>query len=358
MNRCLRFFLALSAIILSTACTPQSETGIEGRLLVGDRPLAGAQVEIYLKSDKDRSTAPFAATTTDGEGGYRLDLPPGRYFLIGKKRETTADGRDRMLMAECPANPVEVSSGRLQVAPLALAEMGHGRALIPDPGTGVSGRVTTDGDPVAGAYVYVYTDERAGLMGPSYGEAAQTGDDGRYHIELPAGRYFLAARKRFGGGRLGEPAPGDLNGVHPANPVMLARGQTLEVVDLPLTPVDAEMHRERRAQGKFTATETVVVGRAVDTDGMPARGIYFFAYSDGRMIGKPGFISAATGDDGRFTLYLGDGGTWYLGARSAFGGPLEPGERVGTYDGRADHGVVVARGESRDLGDIPVREVW
>ena len=65
-----------------------------------------------------------------------------------------------------------------------------------------------------------------------------------------------------------------------------------------------------------------------------------------------------TGADGQFSLFLSDGGTYYIGARSAFGGPLEPGEWVGTFDGQPDHSVTVARGAKDDLGTIIVKEFW
>ena len=87
-------------------------------------------------------------------------------------------------------------------------------------------------------------------------------------------------------------------------------------------------------------------------------GIYVFAYMDSRMVGKPTYISAPTGSDGNYRLFLGTGGRYYLGARSTYGGPLEPGEWVGTYDVVADHGVRITSGASAELEDIVVREVW
>ena len=76
------------------------------------------------------------------------------------------------------------------------------------------------------------------------------------------------------------------------------------------------------------------------------------------MVGKPTYLSAPSDRDGRFVIYLGDGGTYYLGARSSLGGPLEPGERVGTFDGDSRHAVAVERGQRTDVGTIQVREVW
>lgn len=350
-------FLFLALLPLALSCSPSGETGLEGVVLSGDRPLAGAEVEVYLREEKDRSTSPFSVAVTDAEGRYRLLLPPGRYFLIGKKKDEDG-GRPRMLMAECPANPLEVVRGMKRVPPFSLTEMGMAEALTPDPGTAVEGRVTAAGRPAAGAWVYVYTDPVPGLMGPSYGAAAQADADGRFRIELPAGSYYLAARKRSGGSRLGEPAAGDLNGIYPGNPVPVPRGETVRLKDLPLEPVDAGLRQERLERGKFESTGTAFTGRVVDQDGRPVAGVYAFAYRDSRMVGKPSFISAPSREDGVFTLYLTAAGTYYIGARSAFGGPLEPGEYVGTFEGRADHGAQIRQGQTLNLGDLVVREVW
>lgn len=342
---------------LLAACPQGEESGVQGVLLFGEHPLPGAQIEVYLKNDKDRSTLPFAVTSTDAEGRYRLNLPAGRYYLIGKKKEENA-GRVRMLMAECPGNPVETDAAIKEIPPFSLHEMGQSGSLIPDPGTGVTGRIVAAGAPVAGAFVYIYTEEAAGLMGPSYGEAVQTGDDGRFRIDLQAGRYYLAARRRADGSRMGEVQPGDLNGTYPGNPVTVPRGSVASLGDFPLKTVDGGQRQERLSQGKFTKTKTFFSGRTVDQDGNPVSGVYAFAYLDSRMVGKPSYISDPSDDSGRFVLYLGDGGTYYIGARSTFGGPLEPGEWVGTYDGRPDHGVALSKDQSLPLGDLVVREVW
>lgn len=348
------FLLVLAGL---AGCSRGGETGLAGQLLFQDRPLAGAQVEIYLRGDKDRSTSPFASTATDADGRYRLTLPPGRYFVIGKKRVDDG-GHPRMLMAECPANPIEVQEGMRPLAAFSLREMGRDGALVPEPGTGVRGRTVSGGQPLADTYVYVYTESASGLMGPSYGEALRSAADGTFQIELPAGRFFLAARKRADGGRSGEVDAGDLNGSYPGNPVTVQRGTMLELGDLPLSPVDAGVRAERMHQGKFARTGTLFTGRIVDQDGKPIKGVYVFAYLDSRMVGKPTYISAATAADGRFELHLGAGGTYFVGARSTYGGPLEPGEWVGTYDGSPDHAARAGKGQTVALGEIVVREVW
>lgn len=358
MRRFLFSIALILLLVLSSACTPDGEGGLQGQLLFQDRPLAGAQVEVYLKADKDRSVQPFAVGSTDDQGRYLVSLPQGDYFVIGKKRDTTSDGRSRMLMAESPGNPHQVVAGLTAVASFNLREMGRQGGLVADAGTGLSGQVTHAGEPVARAYVYLYTQDLSGLMGPSYGEAVQSGPDGRFRLELPAGRYYLVARKRAAGGRSGELSAGDLNSPYPGNPVELQRGEWLELAEFPLAEIDAELRAERQAAGTFSATPTSVSGRVVDPHGQPVAGIHAFAYLDSRMVGKPVYISAPSAADGTFVLHLTDGGTYYIGARSTYGGPLEPGEWVGTYDGRPDHGFEVNAESRQSLGTMTVREVW
>jgi len=348
---------AACCLLLMTACE-QGGSGLSGQLLHQDRPLAQAQVEIYLKAEKDRSVQPFAVATTDATGSYRLDLPAGNYFVIGKQRGEGSDGRPRMLMAEAPGNPYPVERGLTRVPAFNLREMGREGGLAGAADSGVSGRLTIDGTPVTRAFVYVYTAADSGLIGPSYGEAVQVDEEGRFTVDLPAGRYFLVARRRADGSRAGELAPGDFNGAYPGNPVEVRRGERLTLGAFPLSAIDPALRAARQASGTFAATGTQVTGQVVDPAGQPVASVHVFAYLDSRMVGKPVHISAPTGADGRFQLHLGTGGTYFLGARSNYGGPLEPGEWVGTFDGRSDHAVTVTAGKSHSVGLLTVREVW
>jgi hypothetical protein len=361
MTKPAKTFLAIFAILLcllAAACSPSGETGLEGTVLFAERPVAGATVEVYLRAEKDRATLPFTSVATDENGRYQLNLPAGRYYLIGKKKDESADGRSRMLLGECPANPLEVEKAIGKAPTFSLREMGRDGELAGSADTGTRGRLMINGQPLAHAFVYVYTEKTGGLMGPSYGTAVQSDVDGRFTVNLPPGRYFLAARQRADGSRVGEVTGGDLNGVYPGNPIEVNKGQILDLGDFPLQPVDADRNRQRRAEGRFVVTDTALSGRVVDADREPVAGISVFAYLDSRMVGKPTYLSAPSDGDGRFVIYLGEGGTYFLGARGSLGGPLEPGERVGTYDGDPRHAVAVERGQSADIGTIQVREVW
>lgn len=273
-NRILVKFYVLTMLVgLLIGCAPEGETGLQGQLLFQDKPLAQAQVEIYLKAEKNRSSQPFAVTSTDAEGRYRVSLPDGDYYVIGKLRDVRESGRARMLMAEAPGNPQLVVGKMLKVPAFSLYEMGHQGELVADAGTGLVGRVTHAGVPLESAFVYVYTEASSDLMGPSYGEAVRTDVDGRFQIDLPAGRYHLAARKRVDGDRSGELEAGDLNSIYPGNPVEVSKGEVLELENFSLQAVDAVKKSARLAEGTFSPTETLLSGQVVDQDDLPVSGI-------------------------------------------------------------------------------------
>lgn len=346
---------AIILLCLLLGCS--SEQGIEGQLLFQNKPLPGAQLEVYLRSGNERTSTPFSVATSDAEGRYRLSLPAGEYYLVGKLKQQSG-GQNRMLMADAPANPYRVSGAILTIPPFSLREMGLGGNLPADPDTWIEGRLTAAGKPVADGFVYLYTEAVDELIGPTYAKQVQADREGNFLIELPAGKYWLSARKRADGSRSGAPQVGDWSGNYPGNPIKITAGEQLHLDEFPLARVSAEKHRQRMASGKFAATDTVIHGRAVDQQGQPLSGVYVYAYLDSRMIGKPSHISAPTGADGKFQLFLTSGGGYYIGARSTFGGPLEPGEWVGTYDGQADHRLTLETGENYGLGDLVLKEVW
>ncbi len=355
MKRLVPRLIFVAILVVLGACSLE-ETGVEGQLFFDQQAVGQSRVEFYLKSGDERSSAPFSVATTDVNGHFKAPLPAGDYFLVGKKKEQGA-GVNRMLMAEYPQNPLKVKRGYTSIEPLILKEVGFEGAINSDGETRASGQLLLDGKSLADAFVYVYTRGDA-LTGPSYGQVVRADKQGRFVLELAAGEYWLAARKRNDGSRVGDPESGDLNGEYPGNPLVLKGGENLRLDQWALKPVSSDSRQRRLTDGKFARTTTWLSGRVVDEDHSPVAGIYLFAYRDSRMIGKPNFISPPTAADGQFIIYLENGGEFFIGARSTFGGPLEPGEWVGTYDERPDHGIEAVQNEATDLGDILVREVW
>lgn len=72
---------------------------------------------------------------------------------------------------------------------------------------------------------------------------------------------------------------------------------------------------------------------------------------------KPAFISQEVDGEGRYVIHLSRPGTFYVGARSAYGDSPGKGEWYGRYDGTPDHGVTVAEGARAEGVDIRVERV-
>jgi hypothetical protein len=348
--------ICLLLLSLLLAGCNDDPAGIEGVVSFNQQPLEDARIEFYLKNGNERSATPFSVATSDAQGKFKASLPAGNYYLVARKKEQ-GGGMNRMLMAEYAVNPVKVDRTFTRIQPLELKEVGAEGSIAADGKTSVSGYLKADGQPVADAFIYVYTRGNA-LTGPSYGQVTQSDEHGFFHLNLSAGQYWLSARRRSDGARVGDVNAGDLSGEYPGNPLSLETGQKLTLSSWPLRVVSESALEQKREIGKFSRTSTWLSGRVVDEEQTPLSGIYLFAYRDSRMIGKPDFISMPSAKDGQFIIYLDQGGEYYVGARSTFGGPLEPGERVGTYDQRPDHGVLVKKDQHRTLGDIVVHEVW
>jgi len=162
---------------------------------------------------------------------------------------------------------------------------------------------------------------------------------------------------RGDGDSMGTLAAGDL--VHEGGAISLGT-EPLEVGEAPLHPVDSALLAKRRwaaEEGGLTLS-----GRVTDEMGRPVGGVHAFLYPDHRMVGKPAALSAPTGKDGVYRLAAPGPGAWYLGARTRFGGPVEPGELMGVYevDGLRSPLAIGPAGPSGAplSADIVVREVW
>jgi hypothetical protein len=78
------------------------------------------------------------------------------------------------------------------------------------------------------------------------------------------------------------------------------------------------------------------------------------------MSERPKYVSEATGADGRYVLFFPEGGTYYLAARTRFGGPPKIGELYGRYDdGTVEPSAVhVKDHEFVKNVDITVHKIW
>ncbi len=330
----------LTALLLFGLGTPVLAGVIEGRVVQGDLPVAGVQVGAYANLDFSGTPLVLSAPTAD-DGQYRLELPTGGYALYVVAPQLR-------LFAFCGRNPVTVDNTPQWAGLQAVSHrLPTTRPYEDATSTAVEGRVMADGAPLSDAYVYLYIDAEDALKGQGYRMSQPTDAEGRFYFDgLPETSYFLVARKRAQGGRVGPVLNGDWLGIYPGNPLSTRAGMT-QLVEIPaVQKIKSETSSETFAVPGGPQMEGVVVDRA----GQPVAGLHVFAYRD-RVIGhkRPETLSAPTTDDGRFVLNFAAAGIYYIGARQYYGDSPAPDELFGMYGGSPDHGL--------DVGAKPLKEV-
>ncbi len=198
--------------------------------------------------------------------------------------------------------------------------------------TGISGHVVLkeEGTPLDGGYVNIYPDTISNLLGPSQFISTPTDPDGYYQLEVPAGVYYVVARKRISGQSTGPLSPGDYYSEHQRIVTRVETGKLVEV-DLPVVLMKAPMFFKNRVVEK--ETDTGIRGVLVDQAGKPVMGGFAMAYSDIEMKRLPDFASTLSDEEGRFTIYLPEGSRYYVAARIHAWDMPSPGEPYGKYGG-------------------------
>ncbi|MDZ4183717.1 MAG: hypothetical protein U1D97_01905 [Desulfuromonadales bacterium] len=214
--------------------------------------------------------------------------------------------------------------------------------------TGISGQVTNkEGAPALGAAVYAYRSPKGGLRGPADFEAL-VGAEGDYFLDLVEGTYYLTARLRRSGSDAGPPRSGDGWAIFGHNPVTVRPGMTSRA-DLILRGVTQPMLLK---EGSLTSGDSGFTGQIVDSAGHPVAGAIALAYRSPDYHRMPDYTAAATGEDGRFALYLPQGGTYCLAARTKTRGQPRDGEPYGLLAEGAEGCRSLTKGEIRDVGTI------
>ena len=343
-----------------------SGTGFEGRVVVDGQVVAGARVFVYKSFEDLSARKPFAVSgPTRDDGTWRLDVPGGSYYLAAKKRAAWAkgDGSDGPLAAGDlfsfqGSNPITAVPGRYVHVGFAMVKLYEDvkYADSSDAGNGtLTGVVTYDGQPLAGASVILYLDGKGDFRGMGYSTCPPTGKDGVFRIDfLPESDYYVIARKRANGKNAGPLKDGDFFGYYVANPVTVKDGK-VAAIELGMVSKAGEIGKD---DSFFRDTGTRIVGRILDKDGKPVEGTYAFAYTEKVMAHKrPEFLSRPADKDGRYVINLSKGGTYYIGSRSEYGDTPAMGEWYGRYEGTGGHSVKVGTGKAVEGVDITVEKI-
>lgn len=299
-------------------------------------PVEGGEVFAYLSlesgfRDEDR----VATARTDANGFYRLEVPPGRYYVVGR-----ADSAAGTLFAFPGRNPVAVELGsREEVGlPAVVAPPRVAGTAAPGARPAISVLVTASGRPVEGASVHAFREGAPDLRGAG-AASALTDAAGRATLYLPAGRYLLAAKKRASGGPVGTVEEGGLFGVYPHAPVDAAPGIALSV-EIPLFEKRGYLGDGGGPAGAPAGGLAPLEGVAT-LDGRPAEShvVYFYRAPD--TVGRPAARSSVVAKDGRFTVSLAEPGEYLAYLRRVL--PGAPGsaaeERIGPVRVRIEGGI-------------------
>lgn len=332
----------MTILVGCSATTPKVD--VSGKLTFRDHSVAGVQVSARSIADGSFEQS-VASGVSNSDGTYQLQLPEGEYYLF-------AEGENRF--SYFGRNPVRVGNEGLTELNLSLVDSGQEATELPEPfiENGINGQVTNQGEPVAGAMIFVYTDLNSQLKGMGYAIAGPTDAEGYFEINLSSGTYYLIARSREGAATVGPLKAGDLFGYYPNNPVVTTES-TVTSIAIPLLEVPAKMEQSAAA-----LEPTIVQGTVTDIDGNPLDGMRVLAYLDPQMFNRPLKVSNPTGSDGMFQLRLPQGGTYYLAARDTLGGAAGPGDLYGAYEGNPDHSITIKTGGKLEQMTIAVEEMW
>lgn len=215
--------------------------------------------------------------------------------------------------------------------------------------------ILEDGTSLSGGLVFFFND--AAGPPPSRDRywrvsdySAPLDNEGRFSLELPAGKYYLGAIKRISGKKdIGPPEEGDFffgaedeKGLPKAYYVKDSEQTNLGTLTgaVPF----------KRANVKYRDGITAIEGTVLDTEGHPVNGALVFAYTAPSMTGKPLFASERTGSDGKYILRVHAGGTYYLKSRDKYkAGTPSTGDLAGSYGYEAFQAAVKKPGVGIDV---------
>lgn len=164
------------------------------------------------------------------------------------------------------------------------------------------------GRPMEGAKLFIY--DSPNVRRPAQFISSLSDRAGQLQIVLPPEKYWVVARFKSDG-KYGPLMPGDKHSGEPFEVDMTAGGGEAEFIVADIM----ELGQKKRA----AATDALrLKGLVVDAQGAPVARTFVFANRLKEFSELPDFISAWTGEDGRYEVYLPPGSTYYIGVSRQF----------------------------------------
>ncbi len=168
---------------------------------IDGKPVPGAYIFFYDSPDTKRAVD-LVSPVTDEQGFCEKPVPPGTYWVLARlKREGDFDMGPLMIEDKVSADPLEITVAvgdklDLTFTVMDLLDTIRTSTKQRNDLNRVSGRIVNkDGDPVKKVFVFANRHNKPVLM-PRY-FSAWTGEDGRYSIYMPEGKYYLGISSQF-----------------------------------------------------------------------------------------------------------------------------------------------------------------
>lgn len=207
-------------------------SGIYGQLTYQGELLEKAYLYVYKDPSRNFKGPGYFIQPVE-RGRFRLNLPPGDYYLLARKRERGGQFGPIEIgdyFNYYFGNPVHIEAG--QVREVKIETVTRLSMLEEDVVDlqGIGGRVVdATGKPRQGLYVFAY--RQAEMTGNPDFFSAPTGPDGRFELALPdKGPFYLLARQAFGGPAGGNELYGRLQTSGGLPQAVSVSGKKMEVV--------------------------------------------------------------------------------------------------------------------------------
>lgn len=165
-----------------------------------------------------------------------------------------------------------------------------------------------EGRCMEGAKLFIY--DSSNVRRPAQFITSLSDRAGLIQIAVPSGKYWVVARYKADG-KYGPLMPGDKHSGEPFEVDMTGGSAEADFVVADIR----ELGQKKRAG----ATEALrLKGRVLDTEGVAVTQALVYANRTQESSDLPDYVSAWTGDDGRYEIYLPPESVYYLGVSRQF----------------------------------------